>query len=215
MVARGRGLRQRDRGTCLGSSCAGRDRTVLDGSVNRDAVQRHNGVGCRRHRAVEHARLHGEGLQRGGLTDGDCAFIHGRGCGRLGSIHCVVDGGAGGGTSDGHILGHVVRACRRCEGRGGNRAHGRKVRHIVAGLRHRERVGGVGGNFHAALRPVRELVARVGRGRQRGRGTVAVRACAAHRTAGSRVGRSRNGVAVQLEDSDEGIVVGHRYLARI
>ena len=215
MVAGGRGLRQRDRGTCLGSSCAGRDRTVLDGSVNRDAVQRHNGVGRCRHRAVEHARLHGEGLQRGGLTDGDCAFIHGRGCGRLGSIHCVVDGGAGGGTSDGHILGHVVRACRRCEGRGSDRAHGREVRHVVAGLRHRERVGGVGGNFHAALRPVRERVACVRRGRQRGRGTVVVGACAAHITANGRVGRGRDSIAVEFEGGDEGVVVGHRYLARI
>ena len=215
VVAGGRGCRQRDCGACLGRGRTGRDRTVLDGAVNGDAVQRHDGVGRRRHRAVEHARLHGDGLQRGGLTDGDCAFIYSRRCARLGSIHCVVDGGASGGAGDGHVLGHVIRACSGCEGRGGNRTHGREVGHIVAGFRHRERVGGVGGHFRTSLRPVREQVARVGRGRQRGGLSVVVGACAAHRTAGSRVGRGRNGVAVEFEDSDESVVVGHRYLARI
>ena len=90
-----------------------------------------------------------------------------------------------------------------------------EIRHIVGGLRNSERVVGIGGNHLAALRPVRERVACVRRGRQRGRGTVVVGACAAHITASGRVGRGRDSIAVEFEGGDEGVVVGHRYLARI
>ena len=78
-----------------------------------------------------------------------------------------------------------------------------KVRHIVGGSCHHERVGRVGGNFHTVLRPVRERVALVGRGRKRGGGKVLVAASAAHRTTRHRTGRSRDVVTVGIKESNE------------
>ena len=74
-----------------------------------------------------------------------------------------------------------------------------EVRHVVAGSRHRERISQVGGNLRAAFRPVDEGVALVGRGRQRGRFSVVVCACAANRSASSRVGSGRDFIAVEAE----------------
>ena len=74
-----------------------------------------------------------------------------------------------------------------------------EVRHVVAGSRHRERVGQVGGDLHATLRPVDESIALVGRGRQRGRFSVVVCACAANSSSSDRVGSGRDFIAVEAE----------------
>ena len=74
-----------------------------------------------------------------------------------------------------------------------------EVRHKGAVRNDREREGRISGHFHTALRPVHKVVARVGRGRQRGGCEVVVAAAAGHITAFRRVGRNGDGVADRIE----------------
>ena len=74
-----------------------------------------------------------------------------------------------------------------------------EVCHEISGSRYGERVGGIGGNFRTAHRPVHEVVARIGSGNQRGGRIVVIVACASHITACSRIGCGVDGVAVGQE----------------
>ena len=76
-----------------------------------------------------------------------------------------------------------------------------KVGHVCAGSRDGEAIGGVGGNHHTALRPVDEGIARFSGGRQGSSGAMVIGICASHCTTCRRVGRDRDGIAVQTEMS--------------
>ena len=90
-------------------------------------------------------------------------------------------------------------ACRRVR-RNRNRVTVQaEVGHVCAGSCDGKAIGGVGGNHHAALRPVDEGVACVGRSLQGGRRSIAICARTSHRATRRRIGGRCDGIAVQDE----------------
>ena len=79
--------------------------------------------------------------------------------------------------------------------------------HIVAVARHREGVGGLGRNLHVVLRPVDELITRVGCGRQGAAGAFHEAAAAANGAVFLGIGRGGDGVDRAIENREPGLAL--------